>query len=103
VDDTEALPAPVNRFDTLSVASAHAIHRALLDELKADDRGQKIAHWRVLRPLNCPGVLVEAGFLSNDSESRKIATPEYRQRIAQAIADGVGGYARAIGAAAAVR
>jgi N-acetylmuramoyl-L-alanine amidase len=93
VDDTEALPAPVNQFDTLSVAFAHAIHRELLGRLKTSDRGQKIAHWGVLRPLNCPGVLVEAGFLSNEAEGRKIATPEYRQQIAEAIADGVKAYA----------
>jgi N-acetylmuramoyl-L-alanine amidase len=95
-DDTEALPAPVNRFDVLSVACAHAIHGALLKSLRAEDRGQKIAHWGALRPLNCPGVLVEAGFLSNEEEGKKIATPEYRQQIAAAIADGVKAYAGAI-------
>jgi N-acetylmuramoyl-L-alanine amidase len=92
-DDTEALPAPVNRFDAPSVACAHAIHGALLKTLQAEDRGQKIAHWAALRALNCPGVLVEAGFLSNESEGKKIATPEYRQQIAEAIADGVKAYA----------
>jgi N-acetylmuramoyl-L-alanine amidase len=95
-DDTEALPAPVNRFDALSAACAHAIHGALLKTLQAEDRGQKIAHWGVLRALNCPGVLVEAGFLSDESEGKKIATPEYRQQIAQAIAEGVRAYAAKI-------
>lgn len=97
-DDTEAVPAPVNRFDALSVACAHAIHGALLKSLKVEDRGQKIAHWGVLRPLNCPGVLVEAGFLSNEAEGKKIATPEYRQQIAEAIAEGVKAYAAVLAA-----
>ncbi len=92
VDDTEALPAPVNRFDALSVACAHAIHGALLKSLKAEDRGQKVGHWAVLRALNCPGVLVEAGFLSNEAEGKLIATPEYRQQIAEAIAEGLMAY-----------
>ncbi len=96
-DDTEAHPAPVNRFDTMSVAVAHAIHGELIRQLRADDRGQKIAHWGVLRPLSCPGVLVEAGFLSNEGEGRKIATPEYRQKIADAIADGIVAYAVKLG------
>ena len=95
-DDTEALPAPVNRFDSASVACAHAIHGALVKELKVEDRGQKIAHWGVLRPLNCPGVLIEPGFLSNDDEGRKIGTPEYRQRIAETIARGVDAYVQAV-------
>ena len=34
-------------------------------------------------------VLVEFGFISHPEESRKLARPEYRDRIAQAIADGV--------------
>jgi N-acetylmuramoyl-L-alanine amidase len=95
-DDTEALPAPVNQFDVLSVACAHAIHGTLLKSLRVEDRGQKIAHWAALRALNCPGVLVEAGFLSNDVEGKKIATPEYRQLIAEAIAEGVKVYAATI-------
>lgn len=98
-DDTEALPAPVNRFDVLSVACAHAIHGAVLKRLGAEDRGQKIGHWAVLRALNCPGVLVEAGFLSNEAEGKKIATPEYRQQIAEAIADGLANYAALVGPA----
>lgn len=95
-DDTEALPAPVNQFDVLSVACAHAIHGALLKSLKGEDRGQKIAHWAALRALNCPGVLVEGGFLSNETEGKKVATPEYRQQIAEAIADGVKAYSAVI-------
>jgi N-acetylmuramoyl-L-alanine amidase len=98
-DDREIQPAPVNRFDASSVACAHAIHGALLQSLKVPDRGQKIAHWGVLRGLNCPGVLVEAGFLSHEIEGKKIATVEYRQQIAEAIAAGVTAYADAIGAA----
>ncbi|MGC4073350.1 MAG: N-acetylmuramoyl-L-alanine amidase [Nibricoccus sp.] len=98
-DDTEALPAPVNRFDALSAACAHAIHGALLKSLQTEDRGQKIGHWAALRALNCPGVLVEAGFLSNENEGKKIATPEYRQQIAAAIADGVKAYAITLTAA----
>lgn len=89
-------PAPVNRFDHLSVVLAHLIHREVLESLRTHDRGQKLAHWAVLEPLNCPGVLVEAGFLTNDGEGRKIATPEYRQQIAEAIAAGVRAYADAL-------
>jgi N-acetylmuramoyl-L-alanine amidase len=40
--------------------------------------------------------LVEAVFLSNDSEARQVATPEFRQKIAEAIADGIRRYAAVI-------
>jgi N-acetylmuramoyl-L-alanine amidase len=47
----------------------------------------------VLRGLNCPGVLVESLFLSNEAEARRAATPAYRQQIADAMFAGVRSYA----------
>jgi N-acetylmuramoyl-L-alanine amidase len=40
--------------------------------------------------------LVECGFLSSEAEARRIATPEYRQQLAVALAAGVRDYARAV-------
>ncbi|HYD82704.1 MAG TPA: N-acetylmuramoyl-L-alanine amidase, partial [Opitutus sp.] len=96
-DDTEQAAAPANRHDAANAMLAHALHRELLEELKTFDRGKKIGHLGVLRGLNCPGVLVESGFLSNDEEARLIATPAYRQRIAEALAEGIGDYAALVG------
>ncbi len=95
-DDTERAAAPVNRYDAWSSALAHGIHQEVIEQLKVFDRGQKIAHFGVLRGLDCPGVLVESGFLSNEEEARKIATPAYRQQIAAALADGIVNYAKTI-------
>ncbi len=91
-DDTEHDPAPGNRYDAANAMLAHALHRELLAGLQTFDRGKKIGHLGVLRGLNCPGVLVESGFLSNDEEARKIATPAYRQSIAEALAAGIADY-----------
>lgn len=95
-DDTEHEPASVNRHDAWSVLLGDAVQRATLKSLKLPDRGQKTKHLGVLRGLNCPGVLVESGFLSNDAEAKKIATPEYRQQIAEALAEGVEWYASVV-------
>jgi N-acetylmuramoyl-L-alanine amidase len=89
--ETEEMP--VNRFDHWSVVLAHSLHRRFVVDLKSFDRGKKIAHWGVLRQLNCPGVLIECGFLTSSSEARKIATSEHRQRIAAALAAGIRDYA----------
>jgi N-acetylmuramoyl-L-alanine amidase len=86
---------PVNRFDHWSVVLAQALHRRFVVDLKSFDRGKKLAHWGVLRQLNCPGVLIECGFLTSAAESRKIATPEHRQKIAAALAAGIRDYAAA--------
>lgn len=92
-DDTEDFASPVNRYDHWSTVLSQAIQRRFVNDLKAFDRGKKLAHWGVLRGLNCPGVLVECGFLTSDVEARKIATPEYRQQLAAALAAGVRDYA----------
>lgn len=93
INDAERDAVPVNRFDAWSVLLGHSVKRELLRDLKTLDRGQKTMHSGVLRGLNCPGVLVESVFLSNDAEARLVATPAYRQQIAQAIADGIRAYA----------
>lgn len=92
-DDTEREVSPGNQYDAWSSLLAHSLHRELLGGLKTFDRGKKIGHLGVLRGLNCPGVLVESGFLSSDEEARKIATPAYRQEIAVALAAGINAYA----------
>jgi N-acetylmuramoyl-L-alanine amidase len=92
-DDTETELSPGNHYDAWNSLLAHSMHRELLDRLKTFDRGKKIAHLGVLRGLECPGVLIESGFLSNDEEARLIATPGYRQQIAAALAAGIDAYA----------
>jgi N-acetylmuramoyl-L-alanine amidase len=98
-DDRERTADPSNRFDAWNAIAAHALHGALLAKLGTADRGQKIRHLAVLRGLNCPGVLVEAAFLSHPAEVQRVATPAYRQRIAEGIADGVVAYAAQFAAA----
>jgi N-acetylmuramoyl-L-alanine amidase len=85
--------APANRFDHWNVVLGAALHRELLRTLATEDRGLKMAHWAVLRTLNCPGVLVEPVILSNDSDARRAARPEFRQQIAEALAAGIRSYA----------
>lgn len=88
-NDAEKEFAPGNAFDYWNSLLSQYVHRPFVTQLKASDRGKKIMHLGVLRGLRCPGVLVEAGFLTSDVEARKIATPAYRQQIAQALRDGV--------------
>ncbi len=41
-----------------------------------------------------PAILVEIGFLTNQKEERKLATPEYREAVARAIYAGLAEYKR---------
>jgi N-acetylmuramoyl-L-alanine amidase len=40
----------------------------------------------VLRGQTRPAVLIEGGYLSNANEARKIANPQYREKLAEAVA-----------------
>ncbi len=91
-DDSENAEAPANKFDHWNTVLASALHRSLLQSLKTEDRGKKIAHWAVLRTLDCPGVLVEPAIITNDADARKVATPAFRDQIAAGIAAGIQSY-----------
>ncbi|MDD2764295.1 MAG: N-acetylmuramoyl-L-alanine amidase [Opitutaceae bacterium] len=89
---------PGNRQDLANTVLGYHLHRQLLADLKTSDRGYKRARFVVLRFAECPAALIEAAYLSNNLEARKVATPEYRQRIAGAIAGGIDDYAAALAA-----
>ncbi|MGH9443947.1 MAG: N-acetylmuramoyl-L-alanine amidase family protein [Thermoanaerobaculia bacterium] len=75
-----------------SAALAESIQNELNALLHTENRGIKQAPFRVLVGASMPAVLVEAGFLSNPEEARKLATPEFRQSVAEAIARAVLSY-----------
>jgi N-acetylmuramoyl-L-alanine amidase len=90
-EDDEANPGDKN--DQWNTLLGYCIHRALLGEIGSYDRGLRHDKFEVLRLAPCPAVLVESGYLTNDAEARKLATPAYRQQIAEGIANGVRAYA----------
>lgn len=65
------------------------IQTALVAGTSAVDRGVKERGLYVTRRVQGPAVLVEGGFLSNSTEARLLADPAYRQRLAEAIANGI--------------
>ena len=97
-DEMTNVAYPSNRLDFANLLFGEKLHRAMIGLLKTPDRGFKRGRRAVLRLLDCPGALVECGYLSNDTETRRIATPEYRQKIAEALAEGVQSYAAALAA-----
>lgn len=81
---------PNNAYDEENLMLAARLHRSLLQHTGAADRGLRRARFMgVLRGQNRPAVLIEAGYLSNPAEARKIAAPDYRQLLAEAVAKGL--------------
>jgi N-acetylmuramoyl-L-alanine amidase len=60
------------------------------------DLGVKQAPFVVLVGASMPSVLVEVSFLTHAQEGRLLGTGAYRQRIAEALLDGVRRYLRTL-------
>jgi N-acetylmuramoyl-L-alanine amidase len=80
---------PNNRFNHSNTVLGHQIQRALVGITRSEDRGLKRARFHVLKDSAMPAALVECGFLSNPQEEQKLATPSYRETVAQGIAQGI--------------
>lgn len=87
---------PGNTQDSSNMLLAFCVQSALHRELQANDRGVKRARFKVLKWLNCPGILIEGGFITSPEESRLLADPLHRQNLAQAIALGIRKYHRTL-------
>lgn len=78
---------PNNAFDPENYLYAARIHRALVETTERRDRGLRRARFMgVLRGQARPAILVEGGYLTDPAEARLISSPEYRQKLANAIA-----------------
>ncbi len=68
---------------------AQSIQGALVATTAATDRGIKERSLYVTRRVRGPSVLVEGGFVSHPTEAKRLGDPAYRQKLADAIADGI--------------
>ena len=87
---------PGNRNNDQNLFLAYQVQRALTRNLGVADRGVRRARFAVLRDAVMPAVLIEAGFMSHPDEGRKIFSSAYRQRLAQAIVQGLLAYKAAV-------
>jgi N-acetylmuramoyl-L-alanine amidase len=69
---------------------AKAIQAELIAATGRANRGVKTANYYVLRRTNMPAVLTELAFISNPEEERLLASPEFQEKCAVAIAKGIG-------------
>jgi N-acetylmuramoyl-L-alanine amidase len=75
-----------------SAGLAASIHARLVRAAGTEDRHVRTRGYYVLRNNRLPAVLCECGFLTNRGEGRRIATSAaHRQRLADAIAEGIMG------------
>lgn len=79
---------------------ARAVQKNLYTSLRLEDEGLenwgvKRAPFIVLASTDMPAVLAEVGCISNEKEAAMLSRPDYRQKIAAALFEGIRAYAGA--------
>jgi N-acetylmuramoyl-L-alanine amidase len=80
-----------------SMRLAHSVQNSMTQSLKKDyrrinDLGVKSALFYVLVGAEMPAVLVEMSFISNREEEMRLSSKKYKNKIAEAIANGINSY-----------
>ena len=78
-----------NDQDPWNTLLGYHVQRSLVQAMGGTDRGLKRARFLVLKHLDCPGVLLELGFVSNPETARKVRSSSFRQSLAQSLYDGI--------------
>ncbi|MBB64921.1 MAG: N-acetylmuramoyl-L-alanine amidase [Waddliaceae bacterium] len=68
----------------------------LIDATKARSRGVKKGNFAVIRETDMAAVLIEAGFLTNEAEMKKIEDSKYLKSLAKGIALGIDRYVQEV-------
>ena len=78
-----------NNQDPWNTLLGYHVQRSLVQTMGGTDRGLKRARFLVLRHLECPGILLELGFVSNPETAKKVRSATFRQSLAQSLFDGI--------------
>ena len=99
----------VNNYPTSAPAGAQVFYKPgsvkskMLAELiktdmiklrKENDRSTSPGNYYVLKNADCPAVLIEMGFISNQNDRKLLADSGYQEKIAESIRDGIIRYFR---------
>ena len=88
---------PSNSPKPESQSLAGFIQEALVARTGAADRGAQAKQFFVIANVTSPAVLVEGGFLTNKEDVSKLASDDYRDQLAAAVADGILRYRGSVG------
>lgn len=75
---------------------AQTVLKAVLHQTNAESRGIKQGNFAVIRETKMPAILIEGGFVSNESELQNLKDPHYLKKVAWGIAKGIDHYFQAL-------
>jgi N-acetylmuramoyl-L-alanine amidase len=73
-------------YNKNSEAFAKLVHKYLQGATQFPNRGVKASGFYVIKHTKMPAVLTETGFLSNPTENAQLRSPEFQDKVAQALA-----------------
>lgn len=74
---------------------AQYVQSSLVRHTRTVDRSAKFARFYVIRNSTLPAILVEGGFVSNETERARMKSAYFREAIARGITEGIQRYRRA--------
>ena len=78
-----------NEYINESSTFAEFIQKEMDDRLPVRNRGVKQANFVVLQGAKMPAVLIETAFLSNPSEERMLADPDFHRKVADGLVEAI--------------
>lgn len=78
--------------ENFSKELCESIQNNLVKETNAFDRGIKNSNFVVLRENIIPSVLIECGFITNDSEFKKLIDEDYQKNISKGIVESINSF-----------
>ncbi len=73
---------------------AQYVQSSLVRQTRTVDRKAKFARFYVIRNSKLPAILVEGGFVSNETERNRMKSAYFRESVARGIAEGIQRYRR---------
>ena len=89
VNGFEVFYSNLNPEASKSKALANNIISFLDDGTNQKNRGVKTANYYMLRAVNCPSVIVEAGFMTNLLEAKRMMDPDFQKEVGEECCKGV--------------
>ena len=84
-------------FNPFSYALSQLSAGNMANALNTVNRGGKFGYYYVTRTMQYPAILVETGFMSNQTEYSKLVNSAYQNNIATGLANSVASYLRLMG------
>jgi N-acetylmuramoyl-L-alanine amidase len=94
ISDEDRIFRRANRYDALNILLAYNSQANLIRVTGESDRGVKRARFAVIEDIECPGILVELGFMQNPETALKLKQDAYLQTLAQGLEAGILAYHR---------